>query len=314
MNEKLKIGSVVVTYNRLDCLKKTLPLYEKQKKLPEYIIVVDNCSSDGTKEYLKEWEKETGSGVRHFVIFLNENTGGSGGFYHGLDMAKDLNADWITLADDDAFLDENNFFEFQNLLEKYPELVSCSAIWSNVCFHNDEGKEVSFGVYKIGSKLFGCRDIVFPLPQDKDYVEVELLAFLGAFINKKAVNSVGLPCKDFFIYHDDFEYSLRLKKYGKIICCSKMKLYHTVNATKKGRGADWRDYYITRNILIVNKKYFGKMAFFSRTITRMISVLFQPDRYARLHIILDAISDAKKGITGMHKLYKPGWSSNVGWK
>ncbi len=52
------IGAVIVTFNRLEKLKKALASYEKQTLLPEYIIVVDNASNDGTKEYLEEWKKE----------------------------------------------------------------------------------------------------------------------------------------------------------------------------------------------------------------------------------------------------------------
>ena len=51
------IGAVVVTFNRLEKLKKALESYEKQTLLPEYIIVVDNASKDGTKEYLERWKK-----------------------------------------------------------------------------------------------------------------------------------------------------------------------------------------------------------------------------------------------------------------
>ena len=51
------LGCVVVTFNRLDKLKKALQAYEVATVLPLYIIVVDNNSTDGTQEYLDSWEK-----------------------------------------------------------------------------------------------------------------------------------------------------------------------------------------------------------------------------------------------------------------
>ena len=48
----MKFGVVLVTYNRLDKLKIALECYEKQKYLPKNIIVVNNASTDGTKEFL----------------------------------------------------------------------------------------------------------------------------------------------------------------------------------------------------------------------------------------------------------------------
>ena len=43
-NKKMKIGAVVVTYNRLDKLKKALESFEKQLYLPAYVIVADNAA------------------------------------------------------------------------------------------------------------------------------------------------------------------------------------------------------------------------------------------------------------------------------
>ncbi len=54
----MKIGAVVVTYNRLDKLKKALESFEKQLYLPAYVIVADNASTDGTAQYLRQWQKE----------------------------------------------------------------------------------------------------------------------------------------------------------------------------------------------------------------------------------------------------------------
>ena len=48
----MKIGAVVVTFNRLSKLKLSLEKFEEQIHIPSYIIVVDNASTDGTSEYL----------------------------------------------------------------------------------------------------------------------------------------------------------------------------------------------------------------------------------------------------------------------
>ena len=46
---------------------RALDKFEKQTHLPEYVLVVDNASTDGTKEYLAEWEKKE-TGFMHRVI------------------------------------------------------------------------------------------------------------------------------------------------------------------------------------------------------------------------------------------------------
>ena len=102
----MKIGVVIVTYNRLDKLKLALESYEKQVLKPKYILVVNNNSTDGTYDFLEKW-KEDRSEIEKRVVNLAQNTGGSGGFYEGLKHSLELDADWIWVADDDAYTKEN---------------------------------------------------------------------------------------------------------------------------------------------------------------------------------------------------------------
>ena len=55
---ELNVDVVVVTYNRLEKLKKALACYENQTLSFRSIIIVDNHSSDGTYEYLEEWKSK----------------------------------------------------------------------------------------------------------------------------------------------------------------------------------------------------------------------------------------------------------------
>ena len=79
----MKLGVVLVTYNRLNELKKALECYEKQSYLPKHVIIVNNASNDGTKEYLEKWVNKK-SKIEKEIINLKKNTGGSGGFHEGL--------------------------------------------------------------------------------------------------------------------------------------------------------------------------------------------------------------------------------------
>ena len=79
----MKIGAVVVTYNRLDKLKKALKSFEDQQYLPAYVIVVNNASTDTTAQYLQQWQ-EKDVGFEKIILTMKSNTGGSGGFYAGI--------------------------------------------------------------------------------------------------------------------------------------------------------------------------------------------------------------------------------------
>ena len=51
----MNIAAVVVTYNRLTLLRECLNAFYNQTRRPNELIVVNNASSDGTRDYLKEW-------------------------------------------------------------------------------------------------------------------------------------------------------------------------------------------------------------------------------------------------------------------
>lgn len=103
MNRK-KVGVVVLTYNRLQLLKITISKILEQSFEPAEILIVDNNSSDGTREYLEESENLS-------TIFLNENLGPAGGFYEGIKyFSEKANVDYVWLMDDD-------FFPFPSCLE-----------------------------------------------------------------------------------------------------------------------------------------------------------------------------------------------------
>ena len=115
---------VIVTYNRLDSLKKALEKLQNQTLNPYKIIVIDNHSTDGTENYMKE-KFNASDQVKYYR--LNENVGGSGGFSYGVKKALDFNPDWVALSDDDAFYDEKYFEIINKYIVKYP-MIKCFSV------------------------------------------------------------------------------------------------------------------------------------------------------------------------------------------
>ena len=50
----MKLLTVLVTHNRLELTKLALESYKRTTSVPNFLVVVDNASSDGTGEYLRE--------------------------------------------------------------------------------------------------------------------------------------------------------------------------------------------------------------------------------------------------------------------
>lgn len=93
----MKINCVVVTYNRLSLLKECLSALENQTYPIQRIVIVDNCSTDGTSEFL-----DSLTDTRYLIIHSKENIGGAGGFSLGLKSAVLEGCDYTWLMDDDT--------------------------------------------------------------------------------------------------------------------------------------------------------------------------------------------------------------------
>lgn len=73
----MNVAAVVVTFNRLEKLKKVLASLDAQTRLPEQLIIVNNASTDDTASYLDEYEKNFSlkDKVKITIVTLPENAG-----------------------------------------------------------------------------------------------------------------------------------------------------------------------------------------------------------------------------------------------
>jgi rhamnopyranosyl-N-acetylglucosaminyl-diphospho-decaprenol beta-1,3/1,4-galactofuranosyltransferase len=85
-----------------------------------------------------------------------------------------------------------------------------------------------------------------------------MASFVGILIPRDSINKVGLPRKEFFIHHDDTEYSLRLLSIGKLWMDNQSKIYH--KELRQEEKCKKCFFYICKNRVKFEKlwlKYFG---------------------------------------------------------
>lgn len=301
----MDIGAVVVTYNRLEKLKKSLAAFADMTQLPRYLLVVDNASTDGTDEYLETW-KEQYAGFEKIVVHMKENVGGSGGFHEGLQRSLALPADWIWVSDDDAYPDKDAFAQVSQYLETH-NAKDIAAVCAKVIKNGQLDVNHSKGYIQKG--IFIEETIAdFHQYETEQQFELFSLTYVGAVLNKGILQKAGLPNKDYFIYWDDLEHGLRMKKYGKILCVPAITAYHEVG--KELEGINWRLYYSYRNMTDTYKKHFPGVCFTFYALKINIKIFlnaFLGRHDLKLNMLEAGFNDAMHGQFGMHSVYRPGW-------
>lgn len=200
----VKTAIVIVTFNRVDLLKKLLSSIAEMSPPPAHVVIVDNASTDQTATAVTKWESATHHFETH-VLRQQFNTGGAGGFYEGMKFAENLPVDWLWVMDDDVVPVTDALFK----ASKWMEIFSCfmGKRW------DQNGKRI-YWQPTLGEKT-GIAPLNGKDPLDKqDFVLSNSGCFEGMFIKKNVVKLIGLPDPRFFITWDDATYGwLVSKKY-----------------------------------------------------------------------------------------------------
>lgn len=243
----MNIIAVVVTYNRLELLKKNIGCLRQNKPLSS-IIVVNNGSTDGTADWLKE--------QTDLIIVHQENVGGSGGFYTGMEHAYEAGADWIWCMDDDVFPRPDCL---ENLLKESEDkrigILAPRRFQEDKLFTND------FQAYNLTNPFASMYARKLAKQKINEPTEIVGTAFEGPFIRREVVEKVGLPNKDFFIFCDDTDYCLRTIQAGyKILYVpaaqmDKQKFFSNDSWSERNKKKKWKRFYQVRNSTYLNHHY-----------------------------------------------------------
>lgn len=301
-----KIGVVIVTFNRLEKLKIALEKFAEQTLQPEYVLVVNNASTDGTYEYLESWAQQN-NGYRQLVYNCDENTGGSGGFATALERAVVLDADWIWISDDDAFPEKETVHDVSEYIENHPEqsiAALCTTVLNNNTIDEAHRRRVKKGVFRIVEKYVDHDEYKEP------FFFLDEFSYVGVVIKKEILNKVGLTKAEFFINQDDTEHSLRISKVGNIVCVPSIRVHHNTGKVT-GKEVTWKRYYEIRNKYYTYQSNFAprycRYYYLSTYLKYSIKKLFKLRSKDELEMYRCALHDIRHNITGKHTIFKPGW-------
>ena len=246
-----KITAVVVTFNRLKLLQRVIASLQKQSVHIHDIIIVNNGSTDGTKEWLDKQNK--------LHIIHQENVGGSGGFYRGIQEASKTECDWIWCMDDDVFPSEHCLENLLIYASKDNKIgIACPHRLMSGKTFTGEAKTLNL------SNPFKDMHDNGLMPEDveaNETVDIVGMAFEGPLIKKEVVEKIGLPNKELFILYDDTDYSYRtiLEGYRVIVVRDALMDKYDFQSQSSYREAKiknkWKLAYHVRNTAYFGHRY-----------------------------------------------------------
>ena len=197
-----KIFAVIVTYNAMQWIDKCLQCL-RESTVPLVPVLIDNCSNDGTREYVPIHYPE--------VVWFPQakNLGFGQGNNVGIRYALHENADYVLLLNQDAFLEKN---ALQNLLDADDGMSVLSPLHFS---GNGVRLDISFKSYLYrADKIMLLDDLLVKSSMSEKYPVPSVPAACW-FIPKIVLQKIGGFNPIFFHYCEDGNYAHRLE-YHKV--------------------------------------------------------------------------------------------------
>jgi len=207
------INAVIVTYNRKELLLRCLEAVLQQSQNIENLYLIDNASTDGTEDFLVNKGLITNDQNLSSLVIgktsihykrLAQNSGGAGGFHEGMRLAH-ANADYVWIMDDDGYPSRTCLEKLLVLKDTYEYIMPVSLCEKDgdrlTWFTRKKNKRFTRSYLKLRNS-FNAGKMRYTVP------------FNGLLLSRQAIEKVGFPKKEMFIWGDDFEYQYRCIKKG----------------------------------------------------------------------------------------------------
>ncbi|MCP9198317.1 glycosyltransferase family 2 protein [Gramella sp. GC03-9] len=195
-----KIIIVIVTYNGMPWIDKCLRSSSNFK-----VIVVDNCSSDGTSDHIKSNYPDVE------LIQQQKNLGFGAANNIGISKALREGADFVFLLNQDAYLEEGVLEKMIDVAKKNPEYGVLSPIHLK---GNGRGLEPVFSYYLHKENDNGLFSDLILQKSTKDIYDISMVNAAAWLIPRKTFETIGGFQPLFFLYGEDDNYCQRVWYHG----------------------------------------------------------------------------------------------------
>jgi len=248
------VVAVVVTRNRRELLAECLGAVLAQTHPPDRVVVVDNVSSDGTPDMVRECFPDVD------LELLERNDGAAGGFHEGIRAGMERGGEWLWLMDDDTIPASDALEQLLRPLDDLgalpvPSLLASKVVWTDGTLHP---KNLPWARLDEGSIE------AFVSAADRRLVLLRVASWVSILVARRAVEEHGLPLKHYFIWGEDGEWTARLLKHGTGYMVPASVVHHkTPQKVSVHREGSDQYYFEVRNKLfqLRGDSWFGREKF-----------------------------------------------------
>ena len=187
-NIEVELEIIVLTYNNLKITKQFISLLYKNTSQKFGLIIVDNNSTDGTREYLEDLDYENLS-----LIFNDRNEGIVSGRNLGYKLSQESIGDVKYIV----FLDNDQMCFKKGWLENHLEMMK-----------KQDVDLIGVEAWQMKKDFYPFRKIKF-INEKFSYVGCG-----GMMIKNEVIKNIGLFDERFFIYFEDPDFCFRCKEAG----------------------------------------------------------------------------------------------------
>jgi GT2 family glycosyltransferase len=235
----LKIIAGITNWNRCELLKENILAVLKQSYPVEIIHIVDNGSTDGSKEMVKELQKKYDNIV---LVECETNLGSAGGRRESLRFTYECSYDYCWILDDDSIPTKDCL---KNLIEN--PLFSKKDLFLSRCENNNGG---------LGNPLMIDYKTDFNLREgwdkhlEKGLIRLNTATFCSCLISRWLIERIGYPVVEMNVWGEDTEYCARVNSIseshiylvGKSVVIHKRKL-NTIKIWNENDPNRLKNYY-----------------------------------------------------------------------
>jgi len=262
------VDVIVLNFNGKRYLKNLFDSLKKQTYKKIKVTVVDNGSSDGSAQFIKQdfpWVNLIESSKNLF-------------FCRGNNLAVSrTKGEYIFFLNNDTIIEENAIKEAVDLVERKGKR-NIAAVATKMLFLKNKNLIDSVGTVLTSSGAPFNRGIGQIDIGQYDKEEEVFGACFGAVLVRRNIyeKAVGPLDNSYFGYFEDVDWCLRSKLLGyKIYFCPKAVVYHDHSGTSKKQSYDWKYYLIHRNLIRTIIKNFEPKRAVLKTLWKIIGLTRQ---------------------------------------